>query len=675
MGIKDNFRGSKPLFLTAALAWFLVVCLCGVVARMGFLQIPLLRLYQVGLVIVLIAVSFGIGRFILRLLKHDTAFDPLGALYSIGVGFGVLAYVVLFLGLCGILNRWVYVCIFAAVFLLTYKDIAGLLKYITTTTRQEHRFDIFKVILIVLIGSAALINMFGAFAPEYEYDSLEYHLGTGWTYLKDARIHFLPNNVFSNFPSLMEMLYLLGMLLEGQTVAKLLNFSIGLLILFTIYAAGRRFPTASGSLVACAIFYVYAQVGLLSSHAFIDLGVTFYSLLAVLAAVDYILAVTGGQHTRNNGNTSPGVLLTTSAITSGLAVSCKYPSVLLSTAVIICVVLIASGLQRFKPVHLRAIVVFGIVVLFIPLPWFAKNYIYTRNPVYPLMYKLFHSRNWDEVKDTRFELAHTARDRSLKTLLTTPWQMFVENNTATPLAIIFLPLLVFIPGVERFMKWLLIYCGLFYLFWFYFTHRIDRFLVPVLPALAIIGGYTYMKICDSRVIPAWLRTGATLIVVFGLAFNLYLCWGMEMAIEPVSVALGLEDEESFLGKHLPVYNAFKYVNENLDDNSVTLYTGEARVMYVKRNVIANTVFDTNIVSEIVNNSKSREDILSKMKSRGITHVLINYPEIKRLSGTYLNYMDDFNWPLFNAFIYDRLTEVYSDSPHGIFIYRINYPGV
>ena len=39
-------------------------------------------------------------------------------------------------------------------------------------------------------------------------------------------------------------------------------------------------------------------------------------------------------------------------------------------------------------------------------PWLAKNVVDTGNPVYPLAYRVFGGRHWDEAQDAKWSAAH-----------------------------------------------------------------------------------------------------------------------------------------------------------------------------------------------------------------------------------------------------------------------------
>src|SRR5262249_27223978 len=111
---------------------------------------------------------------------------------------------------------------------------------------------------------------------------------------------------------------------------------------------------------------------------------------------------------------------------AGSAGACKYTA-LVSTAFPCGIVAVASCAGRFLKRGLHAELTpanspahstsrpgrqFGLllaVVLGAGIacgPWFAKNWVMTGNPVYPLLYRLFDGRNWTPEKNGKWEWGH-----------------------------------------------------------------------------------------------------------------------------------------------------------------------------------------------------------------------------------------------------------------------------
>ncbi|MBI3007948.1 MAG: glycosyltransferase family 39 protein, partial [Candidatus Omnitrophica bacterium] len=425
----------------------------------------------------------------------------------------------------------------------------------------------------------------------------------------------------------------------------LFHWAFGILTGATIFSFGRRLFGVQTGLVGMVIFYIFSQITILSTQALIDMGLAFYSFLALMAIIEWI-------------GTEDKKWFLLSGISMGLAVGCKYPALL--SFIAIEVLILRMSLRGRSPwqsnliKRLRYAVLFAFIVLLTSSPWFIKNFIWTRNPVYPLFYNIFNGKNWDEVKDERFYKAHAPGKKDIVTLVRTLWDMTFKAQFMTPLFLLLIPLGIFLKDMSKPIRYLLIYLALFYLFWFYWTHRIDRFFLPAIPAMALVSGYVYVRLIEAKI----LEKPLSIILLFSLLFNLYISAFTLSSINPFAYAFGFETRNEFLVRTLPPYPSMKFINENLDEDAVVLLIGEAEIHYIKRKVIYNTVFDTSIIEEVVNTSTSPEEVYEKVKSLGATHILLNYVEVARLNRTY-SYMKDFNWKLFYGFENKYLEKLYS----------------
>ena len=128
-------------------------------------------------------------------------------------------------------------------------------------------------------------------------------------------------------------------------------------------------------------------------------------------------------------------------------------------------------------------------------PWLIKNVIDTGDPVYPLGYRVFHGRYWDDAMQAKWQHVHGPQCRSRGRSWPIPSSTWRVGRTGSRRSIVALaPLAWLRPGTRR-LAWT---CGLYvwYLFftWWLLTHRLDRFWLPLLPA--------------ARCWPAWAPIGS-----------------------------------------------------------------------------------------------------------------------------------------------------------------------
>ena len=121
-------------------------------------------------------------------------------------------------------------------------------------------------------------------------------------------------------------------------------------------------------------------------------------------------------------------------------------------------------------------------------PWLAKNVIDTGNPVYPLGYRVFHGRHWDEAREAKWQAVHGPRphpDHRGRS-----WRNSTRRRGGpVRLAVAALrragPLALLRPGSRR-LAWASGVTSAYLFFtWWLLTHRLDRFWLPLLP---VAGG-------------------------------------------------------------------------------------------------------------------------------------------------------------------------------------------
>ena len=125
-------------------------------------------------------------------------------------------------------------------------------------------------------------------------------------------------------------------------------------------------------------------------------------------------------------------------------------------------------------------------------PWLAKNVVDTGNPVYPLAYRVFGGRHWDEAQDAKWAAAHGSalqgrKPVSFDALAESVVNVAGRSDWQSPLYVALVPLAWLRPGSRR-KAWALSgYVAYLFSTWWLVTHRLDRFWLPMLPALAVLA--------------------------------------------------------------------------------------------------------------------------------------------------------------------------------------------
>jgi hypothetical protein len=537
-----------------------------------------------------------------------------------GLGLSALGFIVFFFGVLKLYYFFTGFILIGILFLLLWPRIKNIFPL---PLRRWHwyggLFGLRSIRLIVIaIAVSLLIILMGVFIPPLDYDTLEYHLGVPAQYIKAHGIIYLPYNVYSNFPFHMEMLYTLGLLLNGPILAKMIHFLFLILTLLIILVLGNKLYPKAGY-PAALIFVNIPIVAVTGAKAYNELGLTFFGLLCIYSLWEW-----------NKKKDKKFLIL--ASLFCGSAISVKYTAIIFFLVPFFIFVLLNS-LKK-----IRCAGVFIICSLLIASPWFIKNSAYTGNPVFPVAYGQLGGKNWGDFEAARFKKHHQIELTDFKRLIEVPKRIITGQEGRIGITLLlFLPFLFFIKNTPLPLKCLGMYSLFYFLIWFFSTHHMPRFLIPMLPLLSILAGFCIFYFLNLRKL-----LGYTMIAFLttGLIFNGARLFYQFSLIHPLPFIIGKDSEEEYLSKIFYLYPAIDFINIYLPQDSKTLFIAEARTFYCKKDFMVNTPLDKNIIVEIAGRSKRPKDILDALKKMGITHILYNDTEVKRISRSY----NSFNWP-------------------------------
>ena len=299
------------------------------------------------------------------------------------------------------------------------------------------------------------------------------------------------------------------------------------------------------------------------------------------------------------------------------------------------------------------------------VPWLAKNVADTRNPVYPLAGRVFPGPEWDPGREAKWQAAHGPRPIDLRESWTSlvrlvrprerksewfkvqrerepesvkeprevepesfkvPRELFSSvvdvagrSDWQSPLYLALSPLALFRAGSRRLALWLWAFAAYIFFTWWIATHRLDRFWLPILPALAILAGLG----------ADWAR-GRSLSILFGIVIAV----GLLTNLTYVTTALaGLNEwtgDLVFLRKDIPRrWNAaMARMDAELPSDARPLMVGQAAVFHLNHSVAYNTVFNLETI-ELLSSGRTPEELAQALHERHLTHVYVDWKEIGR----------------------------------------------
>lgn len=589
------------------------------------------------------------GWQILKLLTGRTALNLENLIFSIGLGFGLLSFFTLSLGLCNLLYYRLLLLLLSLLCLpIVYQTIRWLLKF--PKYRRRHSLFVFRSVhfWLILFLFLVLAQLNIALLPPYEYDALEYHFGAPDYYLQQHKITYVPGNVYANFPANVEMLYTFGMLLNNDITGKLFQFYFGILTALTLFSLGKKLWSESAGAIAAVIFSALPLTFIVNLQANIDLALAGYSALAFFAFLNW---------TRERNR--PHLVLM--GIFIGLGLGCKYTAMLtiaipLFLLMLVHVFVMQKDAEQRATDKIKGLGFHALCLIFcafiLVLPWCIKNLIFTSNPIFPLFYNILGGYGWTSELATKFMKAHLSFN------FIKPFYQDFSRITLLTLLILLIPMAKAHPqkkeGIpdNKHIQYIFWYILFSYLFWFLLTEHIERFLMPVLPFVALGLGYLMYQYLQHKVVKYSLAAIAAIVVLF-----------IGIKLTPALPPAGLNKAEWYrqfiLDTKLSIYPAFEYINYSLPENGTVLFIAEARRHYLTRPVIMNTVFDHSLMFDLANSAKSPEDIYHKLRELHVTHIFLNPYELKRLTefyGPYLRWDNAEQEQNFNTF-FNEYTQI------------------
>lgn len=549
------------------------------------------NLQPMGMALLLMAACIGLG-------LAARIEDPITAA-AVGIGiFGGLQFAASALQ---ILSVWFTVAVLAA----------GLVFFVLAVLRlrpwKKWRFPSLR--WPTALGWAILAITFAAIlpfvlAPDVSTDSLEYHLLIPRLYLEHGGITFVPLFVESNYPNLLEYLFIGALQLGDDLTAKSFHFLCGLLVLGVIARLVQRIQPEAPGVLGAALFFSMPVVALTSGWAWNDLTFTLFVLLALLHLMDGRLLLAGTLF--------------------GLATWTKYTFVLIVIA--LAVVLVRGLVKRWWST--RQVVAFVVPVLLISAIWMTKNAVLTGNPVYPFLNSLFQSPHWDPAADrffrgtlTRFEFT----EWSWWTYLAAPFLMTLKPRVMDvhtgPLLLLLLPL-AFVKGGGRAAEILRTYAIGITMGWL-LIHTEARSLLSLFACLSALYASVIPRLSRfaSRAVAVLIPAGTALTLIVLLVST-------NVVTDPARYFLGLETREEYVERADPNQAAYRWLNANPRVGGVLL-VGLHDPYHLKKPALFSSCCDKPVAQQMVERHGSADALAAALKRGGVTHLAVLPSEYTR----------------------------------------------
>ncbi len=624
-----------------------VVWLAAFALALGFylawnppLHTALLRLAPVGLAGLVVVAFLGLGAPLVRRLMPQTSRTD-ERLAAIAVGAGLSAVMVFVLGLAGVMSRPA-----AAAWLGL-----GLALAAVELVRRPPRLPAapsgwvgIAALVVIALSLAAVVPMLAA--PATTTDALEFHLLVPKAYLALGRIEVLPGFVESNYPGLMEYLFMLVLPIAGPVACKALHFWFGLALLVAIARLAARVAPEGSRVLAPALYISMPVAALVLGWAWND--ATFVLLLVLMfhGIVDYHLEDPAARR---------AAVLVQAGVMAGLASWTKYTFVMVALALVPVAV---AGVLRWRW-RVRHLVAFAVPVGAISTLWLAKNWAFTGNPVFPFLNGFFASPLWNPAAEhyfrgtlTRFEMP----DWTWTTYLLFPFRIALKPrimDVHTGMVPLLLIPLAFVRGLSRGTAPLKVFLLGSVAAWLAIQTEV-RSLLTCLAVLAVVGAAAaeVYVLRSPRLRRAFLvllagAVAANLVIISVTAF---------VTFDPVRYLIGTQGTTDYLRRSARAQDVYDWLDAEAAVRGVLL-VGLHGPFYLERPAVFSSCCDPPVAERVVAGAGSVAEVARTVTALGISHVAFDAAEWRREHEAGLYSWSAARRELFKRFLAEACTPV------------------
>jgi hypothetical protein len=261
--------------------------------------------------------------------------------------------------------------------------------------------------------------------------------------------------------------------------------------------------------------------------------------------------------------------------------------------------------------------------------WFGKNLVLTSNPTYPLLYSALDGKTRTAEKQRQWQRVHSPQpDRSGSRF--SPASLVRElawNGWRTLWASLALPPLMAVAWFGRRQRALLAALALWAMFvfisWWLLTHRLDRFLVLLMPLASLIAAIGVFAV-DHR---AWrIATLAFVVVTAAVHFPLVALHPDNRYFAPLN---RLRRDDRDLGDvGVRIEEAHRWLNAHAKPGEKVLLLGDAEPFDLELPAVYNTCFDDCQFTRIFKD-RTRQERLEALRAEKIAYVFVSWAHLAR----------------------------------------------
>ncbi len=580
--------------------------------------------------IVLTLAAAWIGRGLVPRLRFDSWLEE--AAVALGLGLGVLAHLVLLLGLLGCLSR---APLLVGIGLLLAAAAPGSLRRLRETTPAAAAWRPAGATIVVsaTIAAGALVLLALPLLalplyPPTQWDATAYHLAQARIFVEEQRVVPTPYLRFAVFPQLNEMLFALGLALFDEAAAQQAELVVLAVLLLAVAAWGRRHLSPRAGWWAAALVLSHPLVVWLGTTAYVDLGLTLFTTLAAACLWNW------GAERRRSWLVLAGIFL-------GFALGTKYLG--LFAAGLLGLAALGAAVRRRD---WTAPWLLAVVTAAVAAPWYARNAWITGNPLFPFYPEVFGVSSWWSAGDVQSALLSLREGygigRTPGSLLRLPWALIATPEKFTeivglailPLALV--PVAAAVAIRDRRLRGFLALGIGFFLLWFW-NAQVLRFLLPALPPLALAAAGALDGLAAR--LAGWSggpgrRWGWA--AAAGLA--LLIVWpSWRGAVKRVqtrgAIPVNAAERDTYIARHLPTYPAYRLLNARHGRHYTVYALHDANMAYFAQGTFQGDWFGPARYARLTPHAGDPAALHRELRQLKADYLLVPAAQTEKLGGT------------------------------------------
>lgn len=576
--------------------------------------------------------SYIIGSAYLRIIGLGLDI-PVRNVFSLAVGWGILAYFAMGLAAVGLLRPEYVAGLLAVIILAGLREWKTAYNYLlsapasikaawTSSNRTE------KCLWVALFWLFAW-NILDVLAPPSVADSLTYHFRIPYDYLRAGKLIYNPFLPY-NTPHLTELYSIFSFAFNNEISAHAQFYFFNCILAWAIIAFCKRYFNRLTGLLSAVIFFSLPIITNIKCAGYVEIALVLVTFTALWSLCE-------GAYADKKDSAS---WFTLAGSLFGLACGIKYYGLIsmMIVSLFLCWITVRRGFRRK---NVKYLVCFGISFLIFASPFYIKNYLFTGNPLFPAFYNMLGGIDWSIERNQLFKLMATRYKmplgHSFWAFLKSPWDITMHGiliggygTGYGPFYVAMFPLLFcgifksFTIIQKKQIVWVFVFSILFWLIWFFGAFQRGRHLLPVFLFLTIVFSAFIVNLFKKRNDRyRWWK--------YGVAIILFICLGFNMAVHGIfngqflKVGLGIESTDWFLSRKLKYYDDIKWANLNLPAEAKVLNYNGAHSYYLKREMAYPSPYFQGYFDFL--EYFSVDEYYSQLKKEGFTHIITKYSDI------------------------------------------------